>query len=154
MSGDSRRGRFQIPVTRRGRLALLALGVTVLLVAGLFLYDYFQINFWIERDAGRLANYPVVLIQPASDGGPVRSAPRTAIDRILLAEMTRGRNVVAMSRSEVKFNLLHTRAYVKVFLETAFPDQPERTRRLVVVCKFRLGSGGWILDETLEKTLE
>jgi hypothetical protein len=128
--------------------------------AALLLYDYLNINLWLERDAGRLQNYSVQLIENQQEVAVVRpddpNDAVTQVDRVLIEEMRRGRrNVVTLSRSEIKYNLFHTRACVKVYLETALPGQPERRSRLGVLCELKREGRAWkIAKPPVEKTIE
>jgi len=138
------------------RLALAVLVAVAALVAGVCGYDYITINLWIDRDAGRLENYPVQLIENQQEVTRWPSSPLAQLDRLLIEEMRRGRrNVVTLSRSDIKYNLLRTSAYVKVFLETAAPEQPQLRSPLRLICHLRRGSHGWVLAEPpFEKTIK
>jgi len=144
------------PRSPRVRRALLAVAAVAVLAAAAVLYDYIRINLWLESDAGRIEGYAVPLIADHKEVAPQDHGRFAAIDRLLIAEMRKGRrNVVACSRSEIKFNLLHTRAYVKVFLETALPDQPEHRARLKIICVLKRNGPTWRLaGPPVEKTLE
>lgn len=140
---------------RPARRILLIVGGVVVVMAGLYLYDYLRINLWIERDAGQLERYPVSLIENGKEVGRSGDEREKQITDLLIDKM-RGdeRNVVTLSRSEIKYNLLRTRAHVKVYIETALPDKPEPRSRLRLRQSFRRTGQGWRLDgEPIETTL-
>lgn len=139
---------------RNSRRVLFAVAAIVVLAGGLAAYDYIRLNLWIDRDAGRLGDYPILLIEQNKEI-PRKKDAFEQIDRILIDELSSGRNVVTMSRHEIKFNILRTRAYAKVLLETAAPNEPDLRSSLKLVCEFRRGDGGWVLaGPPKETTLE
>ncbi len=144
-----------ITLPRPARRALAVAGGAGALVLAVLAYDYFRINLWLERDAGLLERYPIRLIE---DQKPVAQPTRDAVaqmDRLLIEWFCREqRNVVTLSRSEFIYNLLRTRGYAKVFLETAPPDQPDRRAPLRLVCTLKRTVRGWELAEPpREKTI-
>jgi hypothetical protein len=147
---------FSFPLLHRRRWLWIAPLAVVALGAVLYLYDYVSLNLWLERDAGRLQSYSVRLIENRKEVADGRDERFAQLNRLLIEEMRRERrNVVTLSRSEVKYNLFRTRACVKVFLETALPDQPDRRSRLSVICRLKSESGNWrIAGPLVEKTIE
>lgn len=156
MSSEPRPAHSDARSRRSLRRILLGGIAVVVVIAGLYLYDYIRINLWIDRDAGQLEGYPVRLIEEGKEVAHSADEHEQQISRLLIAKMREGqRNVVTLSRSEIKYNLLRTRAYVKGFLETALPDRPEPRSRLKFSQRFRRASQGWQLDgEPAETTLE
>jgi hypothetical protein len=140
--------------TRRApRRILVVVVVLLLIVAGLYAYDYMAINLWTGGDAGRLEDYPVQLIIDGEDAPPNADPKLAKIDRFLIREMRAGgRHVVGGSRSELKYNLLHTRCYVKIVIETALPGQPDRRARLKALYSLRRSGNGWQLAEPPKET--
>jgi len=128
----------------------------VLAVVGILVYDYMTVNLWMERDAGSLETYVVPLIENQLETDDSRNTKLGEIDRLLIEEMRRNRrNVVRASRSEIRYNLLHTRGYVKLYLETALPDQPDRRSRLRLIGTLKREGGRWrIAGPLIEKTIE
>ncbi|MCX8038066.1 MAG: hypothetical protein N3D11_13635 [Candidatus Sumerlaeia bacterium] len=144
-----------VTLPRPARRALAAVGGVCVLIAAAMIYDYLSINLWLERDAGLLESYPVRLIE---DQKPVAQPTRDAVaqmDRLLIEWFCREqRNVVTLSRSEFHYNLLKTRGYAKVFLETAPPEQPDRRAPLRLVCTLKRTVRGWELaGPPREKTI-
>jgi hypothetical protein len=146
-SGPRRLGKH----ARRILIVLVLLAVAVL---GLRAYDYVRINLWISRDAGQFGDYPVQLVRDKEIVIP-EAGRHTDLDKRIVEELSRNRNVVNLSRLEIKENLLGTRAYAKVLLETAAPDNSEVRSTLKLVCIFRRNNGAWTLAEPpREITLE
>jgi hypothetical protein len=155
MNRSTRTPQRGLALSRRRRVVLWTSAGIAVVVLALGAFDYLRINLWIDRDAGRFDRYPYVLVQNKQPVLPPHGAGEEKINRMVIEEMNRrGRNVVTLARSEIKHNLLRTRAYTKVFLETADPDKPDLRSRLVVLCEFRRASAGWQLTDTFEKTLE
>lgn len=156
MAARRNRNRTTRLIPQRLRRVCAPLLAVVVVVGGLYLYDYITVNMWIERDAGRLEDYSVLLIENKQEVARDDSDPLGQLDRLLIEEMRRGRrNVVNASRSEIKYSLLRTRAYVKISLETALPEKPDRRARLKIVCELKRSSQGWQLaGPPLEKTIE
>jgi len=156
------RKRMAFALSPRARRIVLVCAAVVAVVAAVLCYDYLRINLWLDRDAGRLGNYPVRLIENQQEVALPPTEPAAQIDRLLIEEMRRGprnvstpRNVVTVSRSEINYNLFRTRAYVKVFLETAPPGQAGRRSRLRVICELKRGPLGWqLVEPPVEKTIE
>jgi hypothetical protein len=144
------------PFSRRWRWALMVLSAVVVAGVAVYFYDYVSMNLWLEGDAGRLQNYSVHLIENQKEVADNPDHRFKQIDRLLIEEMRRDRrNVVTLSRSEIKCNLLRTRACVKVFLETALPDQPDRRSRLSIICELKRNAKGWrMAGPPVEKTIE
>ena len=156
MSSESPRNQPESAARRPLRRVLLVVLALVVLIAGLSLYDYIRINLWIDRDAGRLEGYPVRLVENGKEVPRPTGDREAQINRLLIDKMRENdRNVVTLSRSEIKYNLLRTHAHVKLVLETALPDQPEPRSRLRVRQSLRRTGSGWQLTgEPVETTLE
>jgi hypothetical protein len=157
MRAKTRQRRWGFTLSRRGRTILLAIAGVAVLVAALAVYDFLRINLWIDSDAGQFEHYPVVLIQQQRATNALTQSAPASIDRVMAEYMRRGpqpRNILTLARSELKHNLLRTRVYAKVLLETAAPDNPEVRSRLVVLCTFKRSADGWKLVGAVEKTLE
>ncbi|KPL11152.1 hypothetical protein AMJ85_04375 [candidate division BRC1 bacterium SM23_51] len=144
----SRRSRKRtIPsIPQRWRRALAALVAVAVVIGGLCLYDYISVNLWNARDEGRLETYPVVLIENEQEVPRSEDDRHKQLNRLLINDVRKApRNPVNVSRSELKYNLLRTHAYVKVFLETALPDKPDRRSRLKALYKLKRSRQGWQL---------
>jgi hypothetical protein len=156
------RKRIAFVLPPRARRIVLLCAAVVGLVAAVYFYDYLSVNLWLDRDAGRLGNYPVHLIEDQQEVARPPDKRSEQIDRLLIEEMHRvprnvstPRNVVTVSRSEIKYSLFRTRAYVKVFLETAPPGQAGRRSRMRVICELKRGPQGWqLVEPPVEKTIE
>jgi len=145
------------PLVSRRLRWVVSVPVGVVLAALLvYAYDYLNINLWMERDAGSLEDYPVRLVENQQEVAGTDRGQFAELNRSLIEQMRENRrNVVTVSRSEIKCNVLRTRAYVKVFLETALPDQPDRRSRLRVICPLKYDGRQWrIAGPLTEKTIE
>ncbi len=116
---------------RRWKVAFILVGLCLLIFLFMFV-RYMQFNDWLYSDAKKLGPYPTVLIRdgkPLEDAvdGPDREA---SINRALIESNSKERLVVHLSRSEIRYSALHQRAYVKVFLETSLPGEPDRVQRI------------------------
>jgi len=108
------------------------------------LYRYMAFNTWLYRDARTLQPYPTVLIR---EGKPVSNSDgdstADAVDEALVEANTRERLVVHLSRSDIRYGPFHRRAYVKLFLETALPGEPERVQRIKFLAVLKRSDGRW-----------
>lgn len=136
------------------RLAFLTLAVCAGIFA-FFVYRYMAFNLWVERDATRLEPFPRVLVEKKDQvpAAPDPGATPEAIDRALLAENAANRLVVHLSRSDIRYDLLHRRAFVKVFLETSLPGQPDRIQRIKILNVLEKRNGEWVVVRTEELTI-
>ena len=138
---------------KHARWTLIVLVLLAIAVLGLRVYDYVRVNLWISRDAGQFGDYPVQLVRDKEIVLP--DGDHAELDKRIVEELSRNRNVVNLSRLEIKKNLLGTRAYAKVLLETAAPDNSEVRSTLKLVCIFRRSNGAWkLVDSPREITLE
>jgi hypothetical protein len=136
---------------RRRKTAFLLLGICALIFL-VYLYRYISFNLWLDSDSRSLRPYEIVLVENSARA--VRELPDTdlrAIENVLIEVNTANRLVVHLSRSDVRFGLLKRRAYVKVFLETGLPGEPDKVQRIKVLNvlkpvgeRWQLVSGGVI----------
>lgn len=104
---------------------VIAVGIIMALCAGWWLYCYININLWIHTNPPELQAFPRKLITERQTN-PLEEEldPHiSAIESVLIREVTRDRIVLNLSRSDVVFTPFHRKAYVKVYLETAVPEK-------------------------------
>lgn len=131
---------------RRWKTAFLFLGLCAL-VFFIYLYRYVSFNLWLDSDSRSLRPYEIVLVENRNPVSRTISAnaDQRAIEDVLVEVNTANRLVVHLSRSDVRFGLLKRRAYVKVFLETALPGEPEKVQRIKVLNVFKPAGDQWQL---------
>lgn len=139
---------------RRRKTALILIGLC-LAVLGTMVYRYMAFNTWMYSDAKALQPYPVVLIRDsrpvdagrdpnaAPSGGATTNDTERSIDRALIESNTKERLVVHLSRSDIRFSALGGHAYVKVFLETSLPGEPDRVQRIKFLNVLTRENGDW-----------
>lgn len=119
---------------RRWKTAFLLLGCCGVIFFA-YLYRYVSFNLWLDSDSRSLRPYAIVLIENRNPiaRDSAANADQQAIEEVLLQVNTANRLVVHLSRSDVRFGLFKRRAYVKVFLETALPGEPDKVQRIKVL---------------------
>jgi hypothetical protein len=130
---------------RRKRLLLLAGIVVVLLPIIYLLYGYVSFNIWLSEDSGALESYPTVLVRKGAvlrEDDPWDKNVQM-IDRAIIQRNSMGRLVVLLSRSEIRYNVFRTRAYVKIFLETSLPNDVQRTAKVKALNVLAREKGEW-----------
>lgn len=93
-------------------------------------YFFISLNIWISQTEPELEEYPTKLI---SERKIVRSISSkntdvSAIEQVLIEEISKDRIVMNLSRSEIRFSPFRKKAYVKVYLETAVPEKNTEKR--------------------------
>ena len=107
------------------RGGIIAVGIIIALCAGWCLYRYIDINLWIHTNPPELQAFPQKLITDRQTYSiPDQQDPDiSAIESVLIREITKDRIVLNLSRSDVIFTPFRRKAYVKVYLETAVPEK-------------------------------
>jgi hypothetical protein len=132
------------------------LGLLILLTA-FIIYRFVIFNLWITSDAGVLQPYPRVLIQ--NEGRIANSVPVSDKDVALIEEAiinanSKDRIVLNLSRSDIRFNFFKTRSYVKVFLQTAIPNDRSKTTSIKFLNILSKKSDGWRVHTTQDISIE
>ena len=125
--------------------------------AAFLIYNYLSLNLWIGDDAGQLQPYPRVLIrdeQPLYRNHPVPDAQTRLIEEALVEANARDRIVLNLSRSEIQFNLFHTKAYVKVYLRTAIPRDRQKTTGIKTLNILVKKDDSWRVQTTQDISIE
>ncbi|GEM_PF-533408 len=142
---------------RSWKIAFVLIGIcfAIFLVT---LYRYIAFNLWLESDARRLERYPRVLIEQSREiQDPALESPgmedTRQIERALCKSGTADRLVVHLSRSDIRYDLFRRKAFVKVFLETAFPGQPDRIQRIKFLDVLARQNGKWDVIQVEELTI-
>jgi len=130
-------------------LALIGLGLT-----GAYLYSLFSLNFWINRDIESLSAYPWVLIKEKERTKGEKETEAEKIESELIAAHGAGRLVVELSRSDIRYNYLKSRAYVKVFLKTALPEDPAKNTQIKCLTILKRNNGVWKVESIQDLSLE
>jgi hypothetical protein len=124
---------------------LLGAALVVLLPVSYSAYGYISFNMWLSADSKVLESYPTILVKKGSvtaEDDPWDKNIRM-IDKAIIQRNSMGRLVVLLSRSEVRYNFFRTRAYVKIFLETALPNDPNRTAKVKALNVLVREQGKW-----------
>jgi len=143
----------RIYIRRRVLLILLPL----LLLALFVLYRFINLNLWITRDAGILQPYTRVLIKDEfnvfeSDPSP---DPRVQlVEKALVKANAKDRIVLNLSRSNIRYNLLRNKAYVKVYLQTAIPRDRTKTTRIKFLNVLMKKGVLWRVQKTQDISIE
>jgi hypothetical protein len=127
------------------RLLLVAAIVVVLLPIAYLIYGYVSFNVWLSEDSGALESYPTVLVKKGEvlrEDDPWDKNAQM-IDMAITQRNSMGRLVVLLSRSEIRYNLFRTRAYVKIFLETSLPNDVQRTAKVKALNVLAREKGKW-----------
>ena len=129
---------------RRRQTALISIGMCAA-VCVFVLYRYMAFNLWLYSDARNLKPYPHELIR---NGEVVAqdtdlSEGERAIEKAIVQSNTGQRLVVHLSRSDIRYGFLHRRAFVKVFLETSLPGEPDRVQRIKFLNVLERENGTW-----------
>ncbi|GAB4311183.1 MAG: hypothetical protein Kow0059_01080 [Candidatus Sumerlaeia bacterium] len=152
--------------------ALAAAGLAALAAGSVWLMDYVRYQQWLLEDAQTLqpyrhilfdAGHPLPLVPPSNHAGNAeqwRSMARTILDH------NQNQNILLthLSMGDPRWNFFHTRAFVKVYIETRvagvppsqssdLPDE-RRTRRLKAVYTLAPRNDSWRLLKTTDRTIE
>lgn len=122
-----------------------------------FIYAYVALNLWISDDAHRLESYPTVLVldrEVVRDHLSHDEDIRNMEQALIRSNTSDNRIVLCLSRSDVKFNLLRTKAYVKLFLQTALPTDPTQTSKIKLLNILKKRDGNWVVDRTQNLSIE
>ncbi len=143
-------------IRRRKRTIRILFGVCGAVFA-FMIYRYMSFNSWMYKDARLLQPYPHVLIENGNSHYPTRTASETVqeIEKTLVKANTTNRLVVHLSRSDIRFSPFRRWAYVKVFMETALPGEPDRVQRIKFLNELKRTDEGWIVvdSRTVQLTL-
>jgi hypothetical protein len=118
------------------RLLILCIILFIVFSAALFFYPYVSINLWISRDSGVLRPYQRLLIDNEKSIYEYDSSPDTRtrlIENAIAESNAKDRIVLNLSRSDIRFSFFHRKAYVKIFLKTAIPDDRTKTTSIKVL---------------------
>ncbi len=132
-------------------LAIVALPVIY------FIYSYVTLNLWISADAHQLESYPHILVknrQIVYHDQKHDENTRNLEQVLIQSNMSDNRIVLLLSRSDVKFNLLGTKAYVKLFLETTLPTDPTQTSKIKLLNILVKRDGRWAVDRVQNLSIE
>lgn len=132
-------------------LAIVALPVIY------FIYSYVTLNLWISADAHQLESYPHVLVKDKQMVHDYQNhdAETRELEQVLIQSNTSdNRIVLLLSRSDIKFNLLGTKAYVKLFLETALPTDPTQTSKIKLLNILIERDDRWAIDRVQNLSIE
>ena len=129
-----------------------------LLAAGAFwAYSYFSLSLWIDDDAGILQPYPRALIvdeQPLRQKDPAPDEPTRQIEEALVNSNAKDRIVLNLSRSEIRYNYSKKKAYVKVYLRTAFPSDRTKTASIKILNTLIRNKDSWKVLTTQDISIE
>ncbi len=122
-----------------------------------FIYSYVTLNLWISADAHQLESYPRVLVKnrqivyhDKKHDENIRNLEQVLIQ----SNMSDNRIVLLLSRSDIKFNLLGTKAYAKLFLQTALPTDPTQTSKIKLLNILIKREGRWVVDRVQNLSIE
>ncbi len=142
---------------KRRRFLIFGAIALICTIGGFFIFRYVSFNLWITADVGKLHTYDCVLVENGKHVFLDRPDPQPsndAIDRILVETHGRDRIVIHMSRSEIRFNLTRRRAFTKVFLQTAIPDDRSRSTRINFLAILQCKGSTWRSLATQDITIE
>ncbi len=122
-----------------------------------FIYSYVTMNLWISADAHQLESYPHLLVKDKqivheyqNHDDDIRN-----LEQVLIQSNTSdNRIVLLLSRSDIKFNLLRTKAYVKLFLQTSLPTDPTQTSKIKLLNILIKRNGRWVVDRVQNLSIE
>lgn len=142
--------------SRKRKIIYLIVGA-ILLISAVIAYRFIQFNLWISSDAGLLQPYPRVLVKDeevvaGQETPETQKAER--IDNALVKALARDRIVLNLSRSEIRYNPLGSRAYVKIFLKTALPKDRSRNTSIKFLATLQRTNGDWKLEATQDLSIE
>jgi len=127
------------------------------LVAIFFLYRYINLNLWITEDAGLLQPYSRILIKEGKnvmENSAGMPNPNHLIENAVIAANTKDRIVLNLSISDVRYNLFHTKSYVKVFLQTAIPHDRSKTTSIKFLNILVKRDHSWRVQTTQDISIE
>lgn len=143
---------------KKKRLWALLIPFAILLSAGaLWTYSYLSLNLWISDDAGILHPYSRTLIvdeQPAWIKNPAPDEPTRQIEEALVLSNAKDRIVLNLSRSEIRYNFSKKKAYVKVYLRTAFPSDRAKTASIKILNTLIWIKDHWKVQTTQDISIE
>ena len=122
-----------------------------------FIYSYVTLNLWISADAHQLESYPHVLVknkQIVYHDQKYNENIRNLEQVLIQSNTSDNRIVLLLSRSDIKFNLLGTKAYVKLFLETALPTDPTQTSKIKLLNILIERDDRWTVDRVQNLSIE
>jgi hypothetical protein len=136
----------------------IIIGLVVVAVPVLYvIYAYISLNLWISADANRLESYPRVLVRNKQVVGEYKGHSediRNLEQALIRSNTADNRIVLCLSRSDIKFNLLGTKAYVKLFLQTALPADPTQTSKVKLLNILAKRNGRWVVTGTQNLSIE
>lgn len=142
---------------KRIRLYIAAGIVIILIIVGFFIFRYVSMNLWIANDADQLKPYPRTLVE---NGKNLLKNEKPASERIhsieqaLIISNAKDRIVINLSRSEIRFNLLGNKAYVKIFLKTAIPGDRNKTTSIKFLNILRKTRSSWKVQTAQDLSIE
>ena len=122
-----------------------------------FIYSYVTLNLWISADAHKLESYPHILVKDGQVVPHVQEhdeSIRNLEQALIQYNTSENRIVVILSRSNIKFNLLRTKAYVKLFLQTALPTDSTQTSKIKLLNILVRRDGQWVVDRLQNLSIE
>ncbi len=129
----------------------------ILIAAAFILYRYIVLNQWIASDSGQLTAYRRVLIKdelPLFESDPSPDSRTQMIERAIVRASARDRIVLNLSRSQIRHNLFHTKAYVKVFLKTAIPKDRSKSTSIKFLNVLVKKGDTWRVQTTQDLSIE
>ncbi|MBN1900526.1 hypothetical protein JW926_04285 [Candidatus Sumerlaeota bacterium] len=143
---------------RKKKKALLILFLSLIVLVSAFIaYRFIAFNLWITSDAGVLQPYPRVLILNEimnHDNELILDKNIAGIEEAIINANSQDRIVLNLSRSDIRFNLLRTKSYVKVFLQTAIPNDRSKTTCIKFLNILTRRNDGWKVRSTQDISIE
>ena len=143
---------------KKKRLWAVLIPFALLLAAGAFwAYCYLSLNLWISDDAGLLQPYPRTLIvdeQSAYLKNPAPDEATRQIEEAIVQANAKDRIVLNLSRSEIRYNFSKKKAYVKVYLRTAFPSDRTKTASIKILNTLIWKRNQWKVQTTQDISIE